>query len=99
VVQRGITPARVGQHDLPTDVVAPTARQAGARTSTGAPLENKNVKAAIAEAEGRLNGCGRLVVRASGTEPLIRIMAEGDDEKLVRQLVRDIAGAVKAAAE
>jgi len=69
------------------------------RFSGGKPLESAAVKAAIAEAEGRLNGCGRLVVRASGTEPMIRVMAEGDDEKLVRQLVRDIAGAVKAAAE
>jgi phosphoglucosamine mutase len=74
-------------------------RMENVRFSSGAPLENENVKAAIAEAEVRLNGCGRLVVRASGTEPLIRIMAEGDDEKLIRQLVREIAGAVKAAAE
>jgi phosphoglucosamine mutase len=74
-------------------------RMESVRFSGGAPLENEKVKAAIAEAETRLNGCGRLVVRASGTEPLIRIMAEGDDEKLVRQLVREIAGAVKAAAE
>ena len=43
----------------------------------------------------RLNGSGRIVVRASGTEPLIRIMAEGDDDKLVAQVVREIAGAVK----
>ena len=46
----------------------------------------------------RLNGSGRLVIRPSGTEPLIRIMAEGDDEKLVNQLVKEIAGAVKKAA-
>jgi phosphoglucosamine mutase len=56
------------------------------------------VKAALAEAEQRLNGSGRIVVRASGTEPLIRIMAEGDDEKLVNQVVREIVGAVKKAA-
>jgi phosphoglucosamine mutase len=56
------------------------------------------VKASIAEAEQRLNGTGRVVVRASGTEPLIRIMAEGDDEKLVNQVVREIVGAVKKAA-
>ncbi len=68
------------------------------RFSGGAPLQNAKVKAAIAAAEKRLNGCGRLLVRASGTEPLIRIMAEGDDEKLVRQLVKDIAGAVRSAA-
>jgi phosphoglucosamine mutase len=69
------------------------------RFSRGKPLENAAVKAAIAEAETRLNGSGRVLVRASGTEPLIRIMAEGDDEKLVGQLVREIAGAVRAAVE
>ncbi len=69
------------------------------RFSRGKPLESEAVITAIAEAERRLNGCGRLLVRASGTEPMIRIMAEGDDEKLVRQLVRDIAGAVRAVAE
>lgn len=64
----------------------------------GKPLENDKVKAAIADAEARLNGSGRVLVRASGTEPLIRVMAEGDDKALVDQLVKDIAGAVKAAA-
>ena len=49
-------------------------------------------------AEQKLNGSGRILVRASGTEPLIRIMAEGDDEKLVSQVVKEIAGAVKKAA-
>jgi phosphoglucosamine mutase len=68
------------------------------RFNGGRPLENAAVKSAIAEAEQRLNGSGRLLVRASGTEPLIRIMAEGDDEKLVGQLVREIAGAVREAA-
>ncbi len=59
------------------------------------PLEDAKVKAAITEGEARLNSTGRLVVRASGTEPLIRVMAEGDDAKLVAQVVRDIASAVK----
>jgi phosphoglucosamine mutase len=68
------------------------------RFSGGKPLEHAGVKSAIADAEQRLNGCGRVLVRASGTEPLIRIMAEGDDEKLVGQLVREIAGAVRQAA-
>ncbi|MDO8378215.1 MAG: phosphoglucosamine mutase, partial [Phenylobacterium sp.] len=58
----------------------------------------EQVKKVLAAAEIRLNGSGRLVVRASGTEPLIRVMAEGDDEKLVRDVVRDIVGAVKKAA-
>lgn len=64
----------------------------------GKPLDNATVKAAIADAETRLNGSGRVLVRASGTEPLIRVMAEGDDEVLVAKLVKEIAGAVKAAA-
>jgi phosphoglucosamine mutase len=68
------------------------------RFGRGRPLEDAGVKSAIAEAEQRLNGAGRLVVRASGTEPLIRIMAEGDDEKLVGRLVREIADAVRQAA-
>jgi phosphoglucosamine mutase len=68
------------------------------RFSSGKPLENAEVMGAIAEAEQRLNGSGRLVVRASGTEPLIRVMAEGDDEALVGQVVKSIVGAVKKAA-
>ncbi len=69
------------------------------RFANGAkPLENAGVKAAIADGEARLNACGRIVVRPSGTEPLIRIMAEGDDAKLVAQVVRDIVGAVRQVA-
>jgi phosphoglucosamine mutase len=68
------------------------------RFSGGKPLENAEVMAAIAGAQAKLDGVGRLVVRASGTEPLIRIMAEGDDEALVAKLVKDLASAVKKAA-
>jgi phosphoglucosamine mutase len=68
------------------------------RFASGKPLESDQVKGAIASAEQRLNGSGRIVVRASGTEPLIRVMAEGDDEKMVAQVVREIVGAVKKAA-
>ena len=68
------------------------------RFAGGKPLENEAVKAVMAAAEQRLTGTGRLVVRASGTEPLIRIMAEADDEDLVRQVIKEIAGAVKKAA-
>jgi phosphoglucosamine mutase len=68
------------------------------RFAGGKPLESEEVKAVMADAELKLNGSGRILVRASGTEPLIRIMAEGDDEKLVSQVVREIAGAVKKAA-
>jgi phosphoglucosamine mutase len=68
------------------------------RFGAGRPLESDKVKKVIADAEQRLNGSGRIVVRASGTEPLIRIMAEGDDETLVNQVVKEIAGVVKQVA-
>jgi len=62
------------------------------------PLESAAVKKRIAEAEAELEGHGRLLIRKSGTEPLIRVMAEGDDGKLVERLVDDICAAVQAAA-
>jgi phosphoglucosamine mutase len=67
------------------------------RFSGGAPLEDAGVKAAIADAEAHLAGRGRLVIRASGTEPLIRVMAEGDDANDVEQTVDAICDAVRKA--
>ncbi len=67
------------------------------RFSGGKPLDNAHVKAAIADAEAELNGKGRLVIRASGTEPLIRVMAEGDDAGQVKRVVDTICDAVQAA--
>ncbi|MDB5716040.1 MAG: phosphoglucosamine mutase [Sphingomonadales bacterium] len=66
------------------------------RFSGGKPLEDAHVKAAIAEAEAELAGKGRLVIRPSGTEPLIRVMAEGDDSAQVTRLVEMICDTVKA---
>ncbi|WP_174800517.1 phosphoglucosamine mutase [Martelella limonii] len=58
------------------------------RITVGAvPLEDSNVKQAIADAEAELKGRGRLVIRPSGTEPLIRVMAEGDDPSQVERVV------------
>jgi len=62
------------------------------------PLEADLVRKRIAAAEAELAGRGRLVIRKSGTEPLIRVMAEGDDPALVRRLVDDICEAVQASA-
>src|SRR5262249_24458125 len=53
------------------------------RYKTGKPHEHKAVKSAIADAEKRLNGHGRLIVRPSGTEPVIRVTGEGDEPHLV----------------
>jgi phosphoglucosamine mutase len=66
------------------------------RFAAGKPLQDAGVKAAIADAEARLVGGGRLLVRPSGTEKLIRVMAEGDDAALVRSVVADVVAAVKA---
>jgi phosphoglucosamine mutase len=62
-----------------------------------APLERPSVQAAIAAGEAKLSGQGRLLIRKSGTEPLIRVMAEAEDETLMRAVVDDIVGAVQAA--
>jgi phosphoglucosamine mutase len=67
------------------------------RFSGGKPLEAASVKAVIADAEAELAGRGRLVIRPSGTEPVIRVMAEGDDAAQVERLVDAICEAVKAA--
>ncbi|MDD3799717.1 MAG: phosphoglucosamine mutase [Novosphingobium sp.] len=68
------------------------------RYAGGKPLENASVQQAIAEAEATLSGKGRLVIRPSGTEPVIRVMAEGDDRGQVERVVGDICAAVAAAA-
>jgi phosphoglucosamine mutase len=68
------------------------------RYASGKPLEDRRVVTAIEGAKKRLGEGGRLVIRPSGTEPVIRVMAEGDDEKLVSKVVGDIVEAVKAAA-
>src|SRR6185437_2230438 len=60
----------------------------------GAPLQTRAVRDAIAAGEARLGSAGRLLVRKSGTEPLIRIMAEGEDEALVAAIVEEIAASV-----
>ena len=66
--------------------------------SNGKPLEHAQVRSAIAKAEQRLDGQGRLVVRPSGTEPVIRIMGEGDDRVLIEEIVEGIAEALTEAA-
>ena len=68
------------------------------RFAGGQPLEDEKVKATIASAEQRLSGTGRLVIRKSGTEPLIRVMAEGEDAGLVGEVVNSICEAVRKAA-
>jgi len=61
------------------------------------PLLNTRIKHAIAEAESALNGAGRLLIRESGTEPLIRVMAEGEDEALIGRMVDELCAVIAAA--
>ncbi len=68
------------------------------RFASGKPLEHDAVKGVIAAAEADLAGTGRLVIRPSGTEPVIRVMAEGDDAAQVETLVDRICDAVRQAA-
>jgi phosphoglucosamine mutase len=65
------------------------------RYKAGEPLKHSDVEAAIKHARTRLGKDGRLVIRPSGTEPLIRVMGEGDDETLVRTVVGDIVSALE----
>ena len=64
------------------------------RYKTGKPLENSKVRLAIKDAEQKLNGQGRLVIRPSGTEPVIRVMGEGDNKTLVEDVVDGIVEAL-----
>ncbi|HXD46003.1 MAG TPA: phosphoglucosamine mutase [Pseudolabrys sp.] len=64
------------------------------RFKSGKPLENASVRTAIASAENRLGKGGRLLVRPSGTEPVIRVMGEGDDKALVEAVVDDVIEAL-----
>jgi len=68
------------------------------RYKSGKPLENASVRTAIKDAEARLTGQGRLLVRPSGTEPVIRVMGEGDDKVLVEEVVDGIVDALTNAA-
>ena len=68
------------------------------RYAAGKPLEDTRVIKAIEGAKAKLGDRGRLVIRPSGTEPVIRVMAEGDDAGVVSSVVGDIVDAVRAAA-
>jgi phosphoglucosamine mutase len=61
------------------------------------PLRSKRIQQAIAAAEAALNGGGRLLIRESGTEPLIRVMAEAEDEALIGRLVDELCATIAAA--
>ena len=66
--------------------------------NAGAPLESESVRAAIERSRQRLGNSGRLLIRPSGTEPVIRVMGEGDDRQLVQAAISEVIDALRAAA-
>jgi phosphoglucosamine mutase len=62
------------------------------------PLSDEKVLSRIKASEARFNGSGRLLVRKSGTEPVIRVMGEGDDEKLLREVVSEVVALIRESA-
>jgi phosphoglucosamine mutase len=73
-------------------------RLVSVRFKQGKPLDHKQVVQVIAESRARLGSGGRLVIRESGTEPVIRVMAESDDEGLVDAVVAEISTTIKQVA-
>ena len=67
------------------------------RYAGASPLRGERIQHAIAAAEAALNGFGRLLVRESGTEPLIRVMAEGEDEAQIGRMVDELCEMIAAA--
>src|SRR5690349_910703 len=63
------------------------------------PAKSPQIQEAVARAEGRLGTSGRIVLRPSGTEPVIRVMVEGSDDKLVREIAKELAASVAQAAK
>ena len=68
------------------------------RFKKGAPLENAKVKSMIEAGNSSLGAAGRILVRKSGTEPLIRVMAQGEDEGEIKAAVAEVCTAVERAA-
>jgi phosphoglucosamine mutase len=88
---QSLAQARAGMHKMPQCMINVKL------TGQGDPLNSAAVKTAVANAEKTLNGCGRVLLRPSGTEPLVRVMVEGDNEVLVNELTQSIASSVRAA--
>lgn len=93
IVERQTTASRAGRVFQPLPQILRNVRYGRSN-----PLEDAEVKRAIEAGERKLGATGRLVIRKSGTEPLIRVMAEGENEALVAGVVDAIAGAIEIAA-
>lgn len=85
-------------HDLVAEVVVAPQILVNVRTPHKDVLKNDDVRAAISAAETALKGAGRLLIRPSGTEPLIRVMAEGDDRAQIEAVANRLASEIEQAA-
>ncbi len=85
-------------HELVRDVVVAPQVLVNVRTPRKDVLNVQTVRDAIAVAETELAGTGRLLIRPSGTEPLIRVMAEGDDRQAIERIAGDLARHIEQAA-
>ena len=94
IVEAGRSVSEVGRVFEP---LPQTLKNVALNGASRPPLKDARVRAAIREGEARLAGSGRLLIRASGTEPVIRVMAEGEDSGLVDEVVNDIVRALSRA--
>jgi len=85
-------------HDLVREVVVAPQVLVNVRTPHKGVLDVQEVREAIVRAESALAGTGRLLIRPSGTEPLIRVMAEGDDRETIERIAGDLARRIEQAA-
>ena len=93
IVETGRRASEVCQLFTPVPQLLRSVRFAG-----GDPLESPAVAHTIENGKAQLGSEGRLVIRKSGTEPVIRVMAEGEDEDLVAAIVEEVCAAIRAAA-
>ena len=92
LVETGRTVSEIGRHFDPLPQILENVAFCGP-----SPLDYSVVKTAVKEAESRLGETGRVLIRKSGTEPMIRVMAEGEDQKIVQSVVNDIVSAIEQA--
>ncbi len=87
-----------GLHELASELAVYPQILINVRTGRKEVLDRPEIRRAIQDVEANLTGSGRLLIRPSGTEPLIRVMVEGDDRTRVEAYARDLAGRIEQAA-
>jgi phosphoglucosamine mutase len=94
IAEEGLNASKAARVFEPAPQILENVRFSNGRS----PLSDEKVLSFIKESEARFNGSGRLLVRKSGTEPVIRVMGEGEDEKLLREVVSEVVAVIRDAA-